>query len=86
MNDLEKIVNTNADLRRFARARALARKRKRRLNMMLICICAQALIALSMVIFGSIGVVHNLLAVIISVLSVMAACFTLGAYMEKVKR
>lgn len=86
MNDFEKIVNTNADLRRFALARKHARKRKRRCTMMLSCIGALALVALTTVICGSFGAVHSLLAVIISVTSTMAACFMLGLYIEMVKR
>ena len=86
MNDFEKIVNTNADLRRFALASRYARKRKRRSTMMLSCIGALVLVTLITVICGFFGAVHSLLAVIVSVTSLMAACFMLGLYMEMMKK
>lgn len=85
MNDFERIVNKNADVRSFAREQATARKRVLRLKMMLACICTLALVAISTVFFGAIGAVHCVLATVVSVISAMAACFALGLYTEMVK-
>ena len=86
MDEFERIVNKNADVRNFAREREANQKKDRRLKMMFVCICTLALIAISTVIFGAIGAVHCLLATVVSVISAMAACFALGLYMEMVKK
>ena len=86
MNDVEFMVNNNADVRRYAIRRAAALKKKRQLQRMLLCIGALAATAICGVILGTIGAVHSVLAAVISVMSVMTACFTLGMYAAKVIR
>lgn len=85
MEDFERIVNKNNDVRSYARMKAAAKRRERKLKKMITCACALAVVALSTVIFGAIGAIHCLLAVPVSVISAMAACFVFGLYMEMVR-
>lgn len=86
MSDIESIVNKNHDVRSFARERVATRKRIRRLRKMLIFVIAMAFVAGTTVALGIAGAVHFVLAMIVSILAVMAGCFTLGMYVEAVKR
>ena len=86
MNEIESIVNRNADRRWLARARAIARKRARKLRVMQMGIYALAFIAIFTMFFGAIGAVHSVLASVVSVASAMAASFALGLYVEMVRR
>lgn len=82
MSDVEDIVNKNTDIRRCAMLRAVVTRRERRLKKLRMYACGSALVALSTIFFAVIGTVHALLAVAVSVTSLMFACFVFGLYVE----
>ena len=86
MEDIEYMVNKNADMRSLAYQRAAARKMERKLRNMRLFIGVLAAIALSTVIFGAFNVIHSTLCVIVATLAVIAGVFVSGQYVEVAKR
>lgn len=82
MSDVEYIVNKNADIRRSAMFRIGMKRRERRLKKLLMCTIGSALVAISTIFFAVIGAVHAFLATVVSIVSLMFACFVFGLYVE----
>ena len=86
MNDVESMVNKNADMRSYAKHFAAAKRRQLRLERMLLSIKVLAAIAIFVIFLGAIDAIHFMLATVIAIMSTMAACFALGMYIAMVIR
>ncbi len=86
MSELENIVNTNHDIRSYARQRIAAEKRARKLGKMLMYIGTLAFAAVCAAAGGYTGLVHPMLATDAAIASLMAGCFMLGRFVEVARR
>ena len=85
-DEWEEIVNENAKRRANAEVRVAARERANRINKMWIKAFAFAMTSLAFAIFGMTGIVANLLATAISLVTLVLASVQLGKFLEAVKR
>ena len=85
-DEWEEIVNENAKRRANAVVRVAARERANRINKMWIKAFAFAMTSLAFAIFGVTGIVANLLATSISLVTLVLASVQLGKFLEAMKR
>ena len=84
MSEIENMVNNNSDIRSCARLRVAAKKRERRLKKMRNATLAFAFLAIAMVALGCVGAAHFILVAVVAIVSLMAACFIAGMYVQAV--
>lgn len=82
MIDVEKMVNTNSDIRGCMRERAAAKKRENRIRKLLMCVYAFAIISIFTTFLGFIGATGRIITSIVAVATLMLAFFSAGLYVE----
>ena len=82
MTDVESIVNSKTDIRKCTMLRAVVTRRERRLKKLLMWTWGSALVTPIAIFLAVVGAVHGLFAVVVSVVSLMFACYVFGQYVE----
>lgn len=86
MVDVEKMVNTNSDIRCCMRERAAAKKRENRIRKMRMRVYAFAIISIFTTFLGIIGATNRFATATVSVVSLALAFFFAGLYFEVCRR